>query len=775
MEKVDATTIDTASNEKCSERMAKDTIHKNLLAVIADRTHGSRRGASRPTEADPYLKELFEKQVRGRHSMIQRIHRSPLMKEWYRERCRTNAHPSFRNSSSLGAAKHRHDSWSDPAVQWVMTLEAVHGTAERATLHFPTSEEVHADAAAFLETIGPCVVFDMGLLTDALVECQLVVRIFDDDCPSSAEQIPIVRHWRHRLKYLYLDHPPGCMSSTFTYTRIAMDLLDRGPHVVKVRGKILREYGGPGCLTTHMIEKRMSRMKRYLDMVDTVLTAEFPDFDLVSSFCVFRLGGQFGGDRTRHANYGEEDKIFWKKCIERLSTVFRVCRLQLQCQLNPLLGLATEIQKQKGCTPREALREAYRLRKKSGTPMDAVSLPLWRFLSWVIVTSDLERDFALERRLFPHKGHCTNQTRFRLMRLASGCPSTYKSEDLKRVLGRAQELWVQRHSDGTRQLRTFDARKGQRQRVHKDQRFTKARWKRQRTKALDDALSLSSAQPSMIVHSFPEPLVGTSSSSSIATANAFNKELQFNKDKYQKQKMQAMRLGTLIASEKSREFIDAAEADDVKQKKLDRARLAKEKGIEEKVKGFTLSLGEVFDKPIFVSTRVGPSHSNSLEVKLAHFNQVSNVMAARVVVSSTLVLGKMGDRLACAVMLCGMIVVRPGFIYRNCKACLTCKAAVNRRRRLFLTEGFRTKYPGLVDIIVAAAQRPASRWLVFETLEQYIACYTRTSAHTKSQVIALTRHSEDIPGIAPGAKRLTKEQFMQAIEFVDVYRTRGSL
>ncbi len=109
MEKVDATTIDAASNERTSAIMAKDALHKNLLAIIWDRTHSSRRGASRPTEADPYLKELFHKQVRGRNSMIQRIHRSPLMKEWYVKRCKADAHTSFQNSSSLGAAKHRKD------------------------------------------------------------------------------------------------------------------------------------------------------------------------------------------------------------------------------------------------------------------------------------------------------------------------------------------------------------------------------------------------------------------------------------------------------------------------------------------------------------------------------------------------------------------------------------------------------------------------------------------------------------------------------------------
>ena len=280
----------------------------------------------------------------------------------------------------------------------------------------------------------------------------------------------------------------------------------------------------------------------------------------------------------------------------------------------------------------------------------------------------------------------------------------------------------------------------------------------------------------MIVRSFPEPLVGTGSASSIATADSFNKEPNFNKVKYHKKKVQALQLGTLIASEKSPEFAHVAEADTAKQKKLDKARIAKEIAVETRVKGFTLSLGEVLDKPIFVSTNVDPSQSANLEVKLAPFSRVSDVMDAHVVVSRTLLLGEMGDRLACAVMLYGMTVVRPGFIFGNCKACLTCKAAVKMRRRLFLSEGFRTKYSGLVNIIVAAAgRRPPSLWRVFETLEQYNACYRRASAKTKYQVIALTRHGEDIPGIAPDGKRLTKDEFMRTIEFVNVYRTRGSL
>ena len=450
--------------------MAKDNIHKNLLAIILDRTHSSRRGASRPTQADPYYKELFNNQVRGPNSIIQKIHRSPLMKEWYTGYCKTSAHKYFENSSGLGAAKHRHDSYSDPSIQWVMTLAAVQSTAERATIHFETTDPEYLDSKAFLDGIAEEPAFDMGILTDALVECQMVVRLFDEDTPNIADQIPIVRHWRHRLKYLFLDNPPGCMTSRYTYTRAAMDFLKKGPHTVMIRGKIVREYGGPESLTPSLIESSLSRMKHYVDTIDAVLAAEYPDFDLVGSFFVFKIEGQIqsGG---RHAAWQQEDKCFREQCIERLATAFHVSAPKLRCQLNPLLSLAKEIFKQGGCAEQEAIKKAWRLRKTRGVPMDDVTKPLMRYLSWCITTSDIERDFALERRLFHHKSSCRNGTRFKLMRLASGDPSMLTLDDFKWVVGRAQELWVQQHHTGTRQLRDLDARKGKKLNVHTNQQF----------------------------------------------------------------------------------------------------------------------------------------------------------------------------------------------------------------------------------------------------------------------------------------------------------------
>ena len=128
-----------------------------------------------------------------------------------------------------------------------------------------------------------------------------------------------------------------------------------------IRGKIVREYGGSETLTPSLIESSLSRMKHYLDTVDAVLAAEYPDFDLVGSFFVFKIEDQIqsGGSHVLQ----EQDKFFIELCIERLATAFHVSAPGLRCQLYPLLSLAKEIFKQKGCTEQEAIKKAWRLRK----------------------------------------------------------------------------------------------------------------------------------------------------------------------------------------------------------------------------------------------------------------------------------------------------------------------------------------------------------------------------------------------------------------------------
>ena len=142
-----------------------------------------------------------------------------------------------------------------------------------------------------------------------------------------------------------------------------MDFLEKGPHTITVRGRIVREYGGTGSLTPHMIETSLARMVRYVHLIDAVLAAEYPDFELVGSFFVFKVAGQIHNNGGRRHLWLPEDLPFIEQCIKRLATAFSVSESDLRCQLDSLLSLATEIFKQ-GCTEEEAIKKAWQIRKK---------------------------------------------------------------------------------------------------------------------------------------------------------------------------------------------------------------------------------------------------------------------------------------------------------------------------------------------------------------------------------------------------------------------------
>ena len=110
----------------------------------------------------------------------------------------------------------------------------------------------------------------------------------------------------------------------------------------RIKGRIVRQYGGPVSLTPHIIDMGLSRFARYLQLVDMVLAAEFPDFDLVGAFCVFRMGRDLYGEglRVPHDTLQQEDMRFLDQCLERSATVFGASVAQFLSQLAPFLSLA---------------------------------------------------------------------------------------------------------------------------------------------------------------------------------------------------------------------------------------------------------------------------------------------------------------------------------------------------------------------------------------------------------------------------------------------------
>ena len=762
---VEAIGIDAASNEVAAARMSKDTMHDNLLAIIRDRPHAHRRTARRPIDAIPHLHDLFESQIHGKKSIIQRIHRSPLMTQWYQTHCHAlgmEGNP-FADSTGLGASKHRHDSNVDPVGQFVITVKAIEKTAEQGSIHF-RGEAVGDDCDSFLNARSAEQHVDMGMLADAMTETQLVVRIFDSEWHDQSEEVATLRHSRRRLRHLFVDRQPGCINSEISFTRAAMDHVQSGPHVLRIRGKIAKEYGGPSALPPVLISTCLGRFQAWLALSEAVIAAEYPDFDLIAAFLVFNLRVD------RRYKKDDADQEFHNSCITRLAQVFKVPEDALTRQLYQLLGLAKQIQAHNGIMPKEALARALAILKKRGLA-SAVEKVLWRHICWHSTTSNNERDFALERRIMLHKGKATTKTRFRHLRLGTSPPETYSTDNLKRILGRAREIWVGKHQTPTRGRRNkSDARVGQTC-VRVIAKNTKASWKRQRNAAIDKS-ALSSASAPIKIKGVPD-YIPTAGSSAAAVAS-IQEEVKFNKQKYHARMIEAAQLGTLINSERSTQLMDATQIETAKQRKQDKARLSAQQNKQKQITGsLAPHRGTLLSKAIFVSINVG--ENEELNAKLVHVNRVTNIAEAQVVVSSTLLLDKMGQRLAWAVMLCGMTVVGPAVILKDtggCRACLTCKAAIRVARRVFISNGFRNKNPGLVDIVTASARRKKAKWKIMDTVNEFNQ-FCPTNEKAKCNFV-LKISGEDIPGINCDATHLTTKEFTRKIEYIDAVRTIGS-
>jgi len=384
--------------------------------------------------------------------------------------------------------------------------------------------------------------------------------------------------------------------------------LRRGPYVLKIRGKIAREYGGPEALTPVIKERCLACFREWARIAAVVIAAEYPDFDLVEAFQVFKL--------RQDSRYQSDDKDKWfhESCIARLTKVFGGPEDTLKRELGQLIGLGRQIQMRESCNPKVALRNAWKIMRRKGRGA-VVEQPLWRNLAWHTATSANERDFALERRVMLHKSSSKTHTRFRILRLGSTPPEKYSAAALLKLVGRARELWVQQHPTGTKERTTpVDARIGQKC-VHKfGSKSMTVSWKKRRNAAIDEAVA-SRPTTSIKIKGLPEytPRADSSADDRAAAMG----EVAFNHTKYHQRMVEAEMLGTLIDSERhNNDMMDDIHAETAQQRKVDQARMTAEKNMRVRIDGGHVQTpAQLLLKAIYISSNVGTGDTVALKGK----------------------------------------------------------------------------------------------------------------------------------------------------------------
>ena len=118
--------------------------------------------------------------------------------------------------------------------------------------------------------------------------------------------------------------------------------------------------GGPGCPSEATKVKCLARMKNPLRLIREVIRAEFPHYELTSSFKVFSLHNENCTRHTMNSSQLDEVRNQRNRDLRRLAQFFDLESQELIAQFNDILPMARELFRREGLTSECAWRDAIR-------------------------------------------------------------------------------------------------------------------------------------------------------------------------------------------------------------------------------------------------------------------------------------------------------------------------------------------------------------------------------------------------------------------------------
>ena len=542
--KIEAVCVDSASNEiKSAGLMRTSGVAPNLKVIIRDRAHASRRLLSRPWKADPFLNEIAETVVMNRSSICQRVQHSHDLREMYAKNVQSYVDGPFKNSKGLGAAKHRYESWAKPFAMVVMTLPALIRTAEEISLVRAGKQE-GKDADKFLKFLNAERVLQLGMLADGADEAYLLIRIFDDEETDPARQSDELWMFRRRVALLFGHQTARCLTLA-GYTKTACDFLETRTHVVKLRGRVLSTFGGPGSVE-QVKQTCLARMQTWTKLCDYIIAAEFPDFDLIHSFWIFNVTGSRA--KTGHG-YADDSPAMVAACatervacFKRLATAFGVNEHALTEQFNKCLPIAQRRAGSLGYSNGEAWKfAAHRLAKRLN--MDSLITVLQRYLGFGMSTTGVEHTFSTVRDALAHRSQADLKNAKRLLVLKRKC-SMQDPVLVSTIVGEAREIWMTLHSPSRHGGEHYDKGVCGATTVSSSSR---AAWLRGRRKDIGDALLSNNTCAIPAIPPMPQLQQGD-------MPHQILKEVEFQQDKRKKRKFEAFEFNALCSNEVDPDF-----------------------------------------------------------------------------------------------------------------------------------------------------------------------------------------------------------------------------
>ena len=365
---VECFSADGAADEQRAGKLMRG-FFKNLWIHQHDKAHACKRFLSRTWIADGYLKRIGELLCLSKDSIAQLVHWSPL----FRQRFKTAVAEMTQNANSrirdLAAAKHRFTSQSLPLRRAVLYFLPLLRVAQSIYDERGSGSSEGSAAKAFLSALDSEAALQLSMMADAGDECIIINRVFDKSCIEKENISQELQTFVQRCSWLF-EHggaeTTGCCA-------FMLQLLQT-PRTIIVDGQV-RTISAP---TDEIKNRCFARMKNWLDLARAVIRSDFPEFESLQLFSVFRL---------------QDSTLPQTSALNKLADFLNVNPAQFVQEFQHIWPIADWHFRNGAKSQESAWQQAFN-KKGSFKSHPALHAALLRHLSWQTSTSGIERLFG---------------------------------------------------------------------------------------------------------------------------------------------------------------------------------------------------------------------------------------------------------------------------------------------------------------------------------------------------------------------------------------------
>ena len=501
------------------------------------------------------------------------------------------------------------------------------------------------------------------------------------------------------------------------------------------RGFILggqsKTIGGEDSVTDDDILDCIGHLKVFLTLTTKAISTEFPTFDLMSSFSVFRINVQ---SRKRS---GDDLDPEWKdRCFQRIAKTLKVDKALLLSQFSQVKPIAAHeaLALQDGSTfqawQTAVQRICSRRRTQENIRTGTLAEVLAYYGSWNgLCTSGVEQSFSIMcRAIAPERRHMSEACLLDELQLHfDGATCGRDTLCTGAVVVWQREFGIPRKSC----FNQITIAKREQPSITEDGRDATETAFRKRRRA---EVAASAKQVSMeVVES-----AAREGSAQYWSASAYDEE-KWQENRHYKARVQALLENTLVESEIDEELVMVAQAYKDQQADADAKRLRKEAKADDLLRPLLLHVQE---HPYYVAD--------------AAFAALPGVDSSRAVqdlfLASTFVVKDPAsppcDVLWKAMLLGGFLADKDALVSNGRSGvAFHCSAALHMKRSIYISDDFRAQHAPLFTILDRALNEPDSKWRRLQSWEEFsdkshAACGDHVPQKKTYQVVALASRAE---------------------------------